>query len=241
MLTARTSHAVSGETTLFSRAFSAVKTSLRLGICVALATLVAAALFYFDSYLVRRPAEFDTRADRVKLVDFVRVQEPEYLVTKKRMPKKPPPPDAPPPPPKLQVAANEVAPAMDINMDVPAIDIPMGGGSGPYIGSWAAKTSQAASDGDAIPIVRIEPQYPREALLRGIEGWVRLDFTIREDGSVCDVSVVKAEPSNIFNRNAVRAVLRWKFKPRIIDGRPVPRKGQQTIEFRLDQEVTTLG
>ena len=66
-------------------------------------------------------------------------------------------------------------------------------------------------------------------------------FPIREDGSVCDVSVVRAEPSNIFNRNAVRAVLRWKFKPRIIDGRPVPRKGQQTIEFRLDQEVTTLG
>ena len=241
MLKARNNTAGSGELTFSSRALSAVRSVLRMGVCASLACAIAAALFYFDSYLVRRPAEFDTGADRVKLVDFVRVQEPEYLVTKKRMPKKPPPPDAPPPPPKLQVAANETAPAMDINMDVPAIDIPMGGGSGPYIGSWAAKTSQAASDGDAIPIVRIEPQYPREALLRGIEGWVRLDFTIREDGSVCDVAVVNAEPSNIFNRNAVRAVLRWKFKPRIVDGRPVPRKGQQTIEFRLDQDVTTLG
>jgi protein TonB len=241
MLKARNNIAGSGELTFSSRAFSAVKSVLRIGVCATLACTVAAALFYFDSYLVRRPAEFDTRADRVKLVDFVRVQEPEYLVTKQRMPKKPPPPDAPPPPPKLQVAANEMAPAMDINMDVPAIDIPMGGGSGPYIGSWTASTSRATSDGDVIPIVRIEPQYPREALLRGIEGWVRLDFTIREDGSVCDVAVLSAEPSNIFNRNAVRAVLRWKFKPRIVDGRPVPRKGQQTIEFRLDQEVTTLG
>ncbi len=236
MLKARRNDAGTGDPTFLSRAVSAFKSALRMGVCMTLAATVAAALFYFDSYLVRRPAEFDTSSERVKLVDFVRVQEPEFMLTKKRMPKKPPPPDAPPPPPKLQVAANEMAPAMDINMDIPAIDIPMGGGSGPYIGTWSAHSGQAANDGDAIPIVRIEPQYPREALLKGLEGWVRLNFTIREDGSVCDVAVVGSEPGKIFNRNAVRAVLRWKFKPRIIDGIAVPRKGQQTIEFRLDQE-----
>jgi protein TonB len=166
----------------------------------------------------------------------VRIEQPEYLVTKKRMPKKPPPPDKPPPPPKLQVASTDAAPAMQLDIDIPNIDVPMGG-SGPYIGTWGRTTGSQYHDGDAVPIVRIEPQYPRDALLKGLEGWVRLRFTIREDGSVADVSVIGAEPSKVFNRNAVRAVMRWKFKPRIVDGQPVRRQGQQTIEFKLDHDL----
>lgn len=237
MLKARETGAAPGAHALPETLFSSLGAVLRIGTCMALACVVAAALFYLDSVLVRRPNTFDSRIDRAKLVDFVRVQEQEYLVTKKRMPKKPPPPDAPPPPPKLQVAANDMAPPMDINMDIPAIDIPMGGGNGPFIGSWSSRTGDRAMDGDVIPIVRIEPQYPREALLKGMEGWVRLAFTIQEDGSVCDVAVVEAEPARVFNRNAVRAVLRWKFKPRIVDGQPVRRQGQQVIEFKLDRDL----
>ncbi len=237
MLKARNHSAAPGAPTLAGTLFSRLRGVLRIGICMVLASVVAAALFYLDSTLVRRPQTFDTHIDRVKLVDFVRVQEQEYLVTKKRMPKKPPPPDAPPPPPRIQVAASDMAPPMDINMDVPAIDIPMGGGSGPFIGSWSSRTSDGAMDGDVIPIVRIEPQYPREALLKGMEGWVKLAFTIQEDGSVCDVAVVEAEPARVFNRNAVRAVLRWKFKPRIVKGQPVRRQGQQVIEFKLDRDL----
>jgi protein TonB len=237
MLKARSNSAVSGAHTFSGTLFSRLRAVLRIGICMLLASVVTAALFYFDSVLVRRPQAFDTGVKRAKLVDFVRVQEQQYLVTKKRMPKKPPPPDAPPPPPKIQIAANDMAPPMDINMDIPAIDIPMGGGNGPFIGSWSSRTGDKAMDGDVIPIVRIEPQYPREALLKGMEGWVRLAFTIQEDGSVCDVAVVEAEPARVFNRNAVRAVLRWKFKPRIVDGQPVRRQGQQVIEFKLDADL----
>ena len=70
--------------------------------------------------------------------------------------------------------------------------------------------------------------------MKGTEGWVRVQFTINEDGTVSGPSVVDAEPKRVFNREAVRAILRWKFKPRIIDGVAVKREAEQVIEFTMD-------
>ena len=64
---------------------------------------------------------------------------------------------------------------------------------------------------------------------------IGVEFTIMEDGSVANPSVIDAEPKRLFNRNAIRAILRWKFKPRIVDGQPVQRQAEQVIEFTLDQ------
>jgi protein TonB len=107
----------------------------------------------------------------------------------------------------------------------------MSGGAGMFIGNF--EQIDRTAEGDIIPIVRIEPQYPRDALLKGLEGWVRVRFTILPDGSVADPSVVDAQPPRVFNREAVRAILRWKFKPRIMDGQAVSREAEQTIEFKL--------
>ncbi|CAM5204925.1 TonB family protein [Alishewanella longhuensis] len=49
----------------------------------------------------------------------------------------------------------------------------------------------------ATPLVRVEPRFPTEAARQGISGWVMLNFSIDESGSVTDVSVVAAEPKNI--------------------------------------------
>ena len=86
-----------------------------------------------------------------------------------------------------------------------------------------------------MPIVRITPQYPREALLHGIEGWVRVEFTINPDGSVRDPIVVNSQPARIFDRPAIQAVLRWKFKPRFVDGEAIARRAVQVIDFRLEE------
>jgi len=55
-----------------------------------------------------------------------------------------------------------------------------------------------------------------------------------EDGSVDKPSVIAAEPKRVFNRAAIRAILRWKFKPRIVDGKAVQRQAEQQIDFKLD-------
>ena len=86
---------------------------------------------------------------------------------------------------------------------------------------------------EAVPIVRIDPQWPREALMDGTEGYVKFRVLIGPDGGVLDVEVTEAAPGRLFVRNALRAVRRWKFKPRIVDGVAVERWATTSIIFEL--------
>ena len=88
---------------------------------------------------------------------------------------------------------------------------------------------------EAIPVFRIEPKYPRKAAMSRIEGWVKLEFTITEDGSVSDPVVVDSRPRRTFDRSAIRSIRKWRFKPRMENGKPVKRKASQLIEFRLSR------
>jgi protein TonB len=186
--------------------------------------VVALLLFLLMQALIGGRDGFERGADAGKVIEFVRVRPEEIVQTKQReVPKKPPPP-------KLKVASQQQV-QQQLDIETPDISIDVASGSGPYLGTWAA--GDPAAEGDIIPIVRIEPQYPRDALLKGLEGWVRVRFTILPDGSVADPSVVDAKPPRVFNREAVRAILRWKFKPRIMDGQAVSREAEQTIEFKL--------
>jgi protein TonB len=87
-----------------------------------------------------------------------------------------------------------------------------------------------------VPLVRIEPEYPMRARQRGIEGWVVIEFTISEAGTVKDAVVVSAHPGTIFNRAALQAVRKWKYNPKIQDGAAVERPGQKvTLEFTMER------
>ena len=90
-------------------------------------------------------------------------------------------------------------------------------------------------EGDIIPIVVIRPLYPREAAISGIEGWVKVEFTITAIGTVKNPKVIDAKPLRMFNREAIRAILKWKFKPRIVSGVAVERRATQVIDFNLDE------
>jgi protein TonB len=195
-------------------------------------------LFRLDSFLVSKPKVYETQGSRVKLLDFVRVEPNDYVqVKERRLPRKPPPAKRPPPPPKVQVQSDVAVETSPLDFDMPNIEVGFGG-SGPYLGAWRGPARAGPNqDGDVIPIVRIAPQYPRQALLEGIEGWVRIEFVINPDGTVADPNIMEAEPPRIFNTSALRAILRWKFKPRIVDGKPVPRRGVQVIEFKLEENV----
>ena len=117
------------------------------------------------------------------------------------------------------------------NIQTPNVNVAIATGDGPYLGGWGGGDN--APEGDVIPIVQIEPQYPREAALDGTEGWVKLEFTILADGSVDQVRVVDSNPRRVFDRNAQRALYKWKFKPRVVDGQAVARQASITLEFKL--------
>jgi protein TonB len=87
----------------------------------------------------------------------------------------------------------------------------------------------AGSDRDAIPLVRIDPEYPPRALAREIEGWVQVQFTIAANGSVKDAFVVAADPPSTFDAAALAAIARWRYQPRVEGGVPVERVGLQTV------------
>jgi len=80
------------------------------------------------------------------------------------------------------------------------------------------------------------PLYPMRASTRGIEGWVVVEFTITETGSVEDAHVVQADPPRVFDSAAVKAIRRWKYKPKVTGGKPVAQVGVRTlISFELEE------
>ena len=91
------------------------------------------------------------------------------------------------------------------------------------------------AEGDYLPIVRVAPVYPARALSRGLEGHVDLAFTVTTAGTVRD-PVVLFSTSSMFERAAIRAVLKFKYKPRVVDGVPVDVPNVKTrITFRIEK------
>jgi protein TonB len=94
-------------------------------------------------------------------------------------------------------------------------DVEVGGfGVGAKLGDYGI------SDAEYMPIVRVVPMYPRQAALLGIEGYVIVKFTVTTTGAVRDAVIVESTNA-IFNRAAVQAASKFKYKPRLVDGQPV--------------------
>jgi protein TonB len=202
---------------------------MRLIISILLGAAIAFILFVVMAKLISnssRPAESVPPAP---VIDIVMDTPDDSTQTRSRVP--PPPPPPPQQPPKLQPVEPDVQEANTdgLSFNMPAVDI---GGASVDIGGVGAMTR----DGDATPIVRIEPKYPVQAARDGKEGWVKLSFTINEVGGVEDVTVLEADPKRIFDREAKRALKKWKYKPKVEDGKPMKQFNMKVqLDFKLDQ------
>jgi protein TonB len=78
------------------------------------------------------------------------------------------------------------------------------------------------------------PKYPRVAQRRNLSGWVSIEFTVAVDGSVRDVEALEAEPAEIFDNAAIRAVERWKFEPIFENGVAVEKRAGVRMMFALE-------
>ena len=207
---------------------------LRGPISALLAVAVTFGLFLFMFKLISSGGNDNDELEAIAGIHFGPVDIPDDVMTKnRRIPKKPPPPKNPPPPPKMQVSKMEQTVQNMPALDLPDLDVPMSGGEGMLIGNFASVDK--TEEGDIIPIVVIRPMYPRDAAMKGLEGWVKVEFTITAIGTVKNPKVIDAKPARVFNREAIRAILKWKFKPRVVDGVAVDRLATQIIDFSLDQ------
>ncbi|MGQ9427161.1 energy transducer TonB [Gilvimarinus sp. F26214L] len=188
-----------------------------------LGAITTAVLIVVMFKLVDREWDAPDETERRKLADFNMPQrdiETQYDQEKPEKPEKPEPePDMPEPDFDTPDVAQE-----SVSVATPTVDSAVG-----------EINVTSFDDGEYLPIVRVEPIYPTRAASRGIEGYVIVEFTVTTNGSVRDPMVVESEPSSIFNRAAERAVMKWKFKPRVVDGTPVEVPGVQTqLTFKLD-------
>jgi len=202
---------------------------VRIIVSILLGALVAFGLFVVMAKLIENSARPADEVPEAPVIDIV-MQEPDDE-TQTRTRKPPPPPPPPQQPPKVQPVEPEAAePNTDgFSLAIPSVDT---GGVGVDIGGVCAMQR----DGDATPIVRIDPKYPPDAARDGREGWVKLQFTINEQGGVDDISVIDADPKRIFDREARRALSKWKYKPKIVDGKAVKQEGMFVqLDFKLEQ------
>lgn len=99
---------------------------------------------------------------------------------------------------------------------------------GPDISAFGSR------DGPLINIIKVQPIYPVTAANRNLEGTVIVEFDVTALGKVENVVVVDST-SNIFNKAAIEAAYRFKYKPRVVDGTAYGATGLQQL-FRFEME-----
>lgn len=191
---------------------------------ILLAAVITSGLLFTMQTLIASGQSALTDNREFKFLDFVRAQRQEMVQRKQKKPDKPPKPEEPPPDmPKPQQDA------VDPNVQTIAVS-PMMASTDMSIGGFGL----AISDGDYLPIVKVAPIYPRRALSRGLEGYVIVEFTVTKTGAVRDPFIVESS-STLFEKAALKAVLKFKYKPRIVDGEPIEVAGvQNKISFELE-------
>ena len=149
--------------------------------------------------------------------------EDSEVIVKQQIPKMTPPPERNlPRPDPIQSDPTNIAPGP---ISLGPIVVPKSSGK---------EFGTGITDRSATPLVRVEPRYPIDAARDGITGWVRLAFSIDETGSVTDVAVLAAEPANLFNREAVKALRRWKYQPTIVNGVAIKQTNMSVqLDFNL--------
>ena len=189
-------------------------------------TLVTLSLLFLMQLLIAYGEEAITKPRAKHMLEFVRIKRNENVQTEDIKPEKPPPPPQAPPDVPPQERDNLDPNAMTINVPPPSVssETQIGGPGGMNI-----------AEGDYLPIVRVAPVYPARALSRGIEGYVDMSFTVTTTGTVKD-PVVMFSTSSLFERAATQAVLKFKYKPRVVDGQPVDVPDVKTrITFKIEE------
>jgi protein TonB len=143
--------------------------------------------------------------------------------------------------PKLDLALPNIDSGISIaSAPAPSLSGLTAGASAPAAAPAPAGDASAGQPGgpehEVMPLNDVRPEYPYRARQRGIEGHIKLAFTITPAGKVENIRVLEASPRNVFDREARRAAARWRFAPRTENGAAVSREAVKTLHFRLQGE-----
>lgn len=185
----------------------AVSAALHAGLFIALAYFLA-----FRPTIQVQPAETDPPL--------------QYIELPKAQPK---------PPPKVPTFTPYQTPDLPmVNSTVPVLVLPAQN-------KYDSKPQTATSTESAPPVV-INPRpvyrgglvYPDRAAEAGMSGYVDFSFIIEPDGSVGNPQVIDEVPDGYgFAAAAKKAFPKWRFDPKLVDGKPVPAPARIRVSFQL--------
>lgn len=205
--------------------------AIRFPVALALAFVVTVGLFGFMRALTSTKGEHG-EATAVTKIEFVRLRRETDIEEKKREKVERAKPEQAPVTPTMAVAKDE---GINLALDVQALAAGLGaeygsagGGGGDGTGMGGLGFSAGLADRGVLPLVRVDPQYPPQAQRRKLEGWVQVRFTISTAGSVKDAVVVKSS-HEMFERNALQAVNKWKYQPQMRAGKPAEAPDQKVV------------
>ncbi|WP_375749384.1 energy transducer TonB [Vibrio sp. HN007] len=222
---------------------------LRYLLALPLAALACYSLIGVMAWMV----DLNTKPERQKsepLQFNIFALEKEQVSEKRRRslpePPQPEPPAPKPEQPKMKVQTAMATPKLesvpDVQLDLSVtgmeVSVPVQSVQGPEtdapIQPSNASLAQIGQTQQVMPLHRIEPSYPQKALQRKIEGYVSLRFTIDRSGKPTDIEVIDAKPARIFNRDAIKALRRWRYQPKMVNGVAHERVGQEVkLEFKI--------
>lgn len=203
---------------------------IRLFLALPIAGALGLALFSFMAWMVDNGHQRPPESGETLSFNMVMVEQEQDVQRRQRT--VPEQPEMPEPPPEAQTSQSQAEvtplnsmsslPSLDLNTSVDGLAIN------------APTFSDFGSNQQAMPLYRVEPRYPAKALKRGAEGHVIMSFTIDETGRPVDIQVTDANPRRMFEREAMRALKKWKYQPKVVDGKAIAQVGQTVkLEFKL--------
>lgn len=189
--------------------------------------IVTIVIFLIIQSLITQGSGIDKDRNNPNYVDFIRIKQDDTLQERKRtIPDKPPTPKRPPQP-QIELDVSKPPPVAKLDFEMPDFSLPTD-----FSGAFLSNLESMGSGiSQLIPIVKVAPRCPREAQINGINGSVKMLLTVSATGRVNNIVIQSFKPSRVFNSEAIKAVKRWQFKPKTIDGIAVDQKGELEVEF----------
>jgi len=190
---------------------------------ILLAIPVVVGLFMIMHSLIDRNFE-NPEVANTKIAELVQPDEEILLEATTQKPDKTEDPEEPPP--EMEMVALDLDMNANIENAAPQASIDVS----------ISSTGMSAGDGEYLPIVKVAPIYPRRAQTRGISGYCIVEYTVTASGAIRDPKAVECEPAGVFEKASVKASLKFKYKPRVVDGEAIEVGGvQNKFTYELEQ------